>query len=144
MSTPLRTFTGFKGVCAFAQIGEVQFAILAASQREIDILWAGILTEAGPLDPAGCKRAILIEQCTLPDRPAAISRCQQCSQPLTPGRECSVCHSVAFAGAVIAHVDREAAAPCVAASRQSAADLSAPGDDIPEIVTNIDPDDPNP
>jgi len=73
MSTPLRKFTGFKGVCAFAQIGEVQFAILAASQRQIEILWAGILTEAGPLDPAGCKRAILIEQATLPDSPAAVS-----------------------------------------------------------------------
>jgi len=144
MSTPLRKFTGFQGVCAFAQVGDISFSILAANPRQLAILWSGIMAEAGPFDPSGVKRVILIEQCTLPDRPAVISRCQQCHQPLTPGRECSVCHSVAFAGAVIAHVDREAAARCVAASRQSTADLFDPDDDIPEIITNIDPDDLNP
>lgn len=64
----LKQFTGFKGLCAFAQIGEIQFVILAHNKRELDALWAHIMTEAGPLDPAGCKKAVLIEASLLEGR----------------------------------------------------------------------------
>lgn len=57
----LKKFTGFKGLCAFAQIGKVQFVLLAKNRRDLEALWFHIMTEAGPLDPAGCKKAILVE-----------------------------------------------------------------------------------
>ena len=34
----LRQFSGFKGSCAFAQVGEVQFAILAPNARQLGVL----------------------------------------------------------------------------------------------------------
>jgi hypothetical protein len=72
----IQTFTGFKGTVAFAQIGDIKFAILAKNPRQLQILWQSIMAEAGPLDPAGLKKAILIEAKTLPparrqSRPAA-------------------------------------------------------------------------
>ena len=67
MTTPLRTFTGFKGAVAFAQIGNVSFALLAKNPRQLRILWASIMTSAPPLDPAGIKKAVLIEASLLPD-----------------------------------------------------------------------------
>jgi hypothetical protein len=57
----LTKFTGFKGVCVFAQIGDVQFAMIAQNKRDLEALWNHIMPEAGPLDPAGTKKAILIE-----------------------------------------------------------------------------------
>jgi hypothetical protein len=63
----LKKFTGFKGVVAFAQIGEVQFALLATNPRQLQALWSHVMANAGPLDPAGIKKAILIEASTLPD-----------------------------------------------------------------------------
>jgi hypothetical protein len=62
----ITTFTGFKGSVAFAQIGDIKFAILARNTRQLQILWQSIMAEAGSLDPAGVKKAILIEACTLP------------------------------------------------------------------------------
>lgn len=64
----LKKFTGFKGVCAFAQIGDIQFALVASNQRQLNILWTHIM-ETVPLDPAGVKKAILIEANLLPDPP---------------------------------------------------------------------------
>jgi hypothetical protein len=57
----LKQYTGFKGICAFAQLGEIQFVIVATNQRQLQTLWDNIMTEAGPLDPAGCKKAVLVE-----------------------------------------------------------------------------------
>jgi hypothetical protein len=66
MKTPLKTFTGLKGVCAFGKIGKVTFAIIAKTPRELSALWDQVMAAAGPLDTAGIKRAILIEASTLP------------------------------------------------------------------------------
>lgn len=63
----LKTFTGFKGCAAFAQIGDVKFAILAKNSRQLAALWTHIMANAGPLDPAGVKKAILIESKLLPE-----------------------------------------------------------------------------
>lgn len=57
----LKKFTGFKGLCAFAEVGNVQFVLLAKNRRELEILWNLFMSGAGPLDPAGCKKAILVE-----------------------------------------------------------------------------------
>ena len=62
----LKTFTGFKGKMAAAQIGDIQFVLLAKNSRQLEILWRHIMTEV-ELDPAGIKSAILIEAATLPD-----------------------------------------------------------------------------
>ena len=62
----LRQFSGFKGSCAFAQVGEVQFAILAPNARQLGVLWQSILTEAGPLDAAGIQSAVLVSAADLP------------------------------------------------------------------------------
>jgi hypothetical protein len=61
----IKTFHGFKGKMAGAQIGDIQFVILAPTARQLETLWSGIMTT--PLDPAGIKSAILIEASTLPD-----------------------------------------------------------------------------
>lgn len=63
----LKTFTGFKGKCAFAQVGNLKFAIIAKTDRELQLLWDAVMEEV-PLDPRGIKAAILIEASTLPDR----------------------------------------------------------------------------
>lgn len=74
-----KTFTGFKGKMAYAQIGDLRFVLLAENSKQLAALWSHIMTQAAPLDPAGIKSAILIEAATLPDAKAgdAIS--------LTPG-----------------------------------------------------------
>jgi hypothetical protein len=63
----LKTFVGFKGKMAAAQIGDVAFVILAKNERQLEIIWASLLANI-PLDPAGIKSAILIESNLLPDR----------------------------------------------------------------------------
>lgn len=63
----LKTFTGFKGKMAAAQIGPVKFVLLAKNEKQLAILWAHILREV-PLDPRGIRSAILIESNLLPDR----------------------------------------------------------------------------
>ena len=62
----LKTFVGFKGVCAFAQIDKVQFILVAKNEREMAALWLHIMKI--PLDPNGLKKAILIESKLLPDK----------------------------------------------------------------------------
>jgi hypothetical protein len=62
----MTTFTGFKGRVIFAQIGQIQFALIAKSPAQLRALWAHVMPDAGPLDPAGIKHAILIESSTLP------------------------------------------------------------------------------
>ena len=80
----LKTFTGFKGLCAFAQIGNVQFVLLAKNRRDLDTLWNHIMTEAGPLDPEGCKKAILIEAPLLTVAQTSKSAVSQVSKPAAP------------------------------------------------------------
>lgn len=63
----LSQFTGFKGAVAFAQIGDIQFALLASNPRQLQTLWSHVMANAGPLDPDGIRRAILIEAATLPE-----------------------------------------------------------------------------
>jgi hypothetical protein len=70
----LKTFVGFKGTAALVQIGDIRFWILAETPRQLETLWLGILSEAGPFDAARCKRAILIEATTLPEKRAVTSK----------------------------------------------------------------------
>jgi hypothetical protein len=62
----LKTFTGFKGVCAFAEIDNVQFVILANNERQLAALWLHIMKF--PIDLDACKKAILVESKLLPDK----------------------------------------------------------------------------
>jgi hypothetical protein len=66
----LRTFVGYRGKMAAAQIGRIQFVILAKNATQLRALWKGIMTQV-ELDPAGIKNAVLIEASVLPERPAA-------------------------------------------------------------------------
>ena len=61
-------FSGFKGKCAFAQIGNVKFAVLAANARHLTVLWSDIMPGV-PLDESGIKSAILIQPSDLPSSP---------------------------------------------------------------------------
>lgn len=72
MSSPLRTFIGFKGKVAFAQIMDFKFAIVCHSDRELRSLWAEIMPSV-PLDPRGIKSAILIESNNLPSQVGRVS-----------------------------------------------------------------------
>lgn len=65
----LKTFKGFKGKMASAQLGKFPFVIMAANTRQLEILWQHIMRKV-PLDPAGIKPCILIEAATLPDHKA--------------------------------------------------------------------------
>ena len=67
----LKTFLGCKGVVAFAESNGVKFAILANNPRDLARLWPVLLPAAAPLDPAGLKRAILIEAPVLRSPPRA-------------------------------------------------------------------------
>ena len=61
-------FSGFKGKCAFAQIGNVKFAVLAANARHLTVLWSDIMPGVA-LDESGIKSAILIQPSDLPSSP---------------------------------------------------------------------------
>ena len=62
----IRKFTGFKGVCAMAQVGKIQFCILAKNAKQLETLWSALVKESGQLEPDMCKKAILIEANLLP------------------------------------------------------------------------------
>lgn len=62
----IQSFKGFKGTCATAQIGKIQFCLLAKNPRQLAILWEAILQQAGPLSPEMLQRAIIIEATVLP------------------------------------------------------------------------------
>lgn len=62
----MKRFTGFKGVCAMAQIGKTQFCILAKNSKQLETIWAALVKESGELEPDMCKKAILIEANLLP------------------------------------------------------------------------------
>jgi len=79
----IKTFTGYKGKMAAAQIGDTKFVLLAANSKQLSILWSHIMAQAGPLDPAGIKSAILIESATLPDARPAPSDPSDLSAPST-------------------------------------------------------------
>jgi hypothetical protein len=63
----LKTFTGFKGKIAFAEIGGVSFVLMAKNDRQLCALWSHIM-QSVPLDPRGIKPAIVIESNLLPDK----------------------------------------------------------------------------
>lgn len=74
----LKTFVGFKGTAAMVEIGKIKFVILARNTHQLEILWASILSEAGPLDPSKCKPSIMVEARLLPDqKPKPISEPQR-------------------------------------------------------------------
>jgi len=60
----IKTFTGYKGKMAAAQIGEMPFVILAKNDQHLAAIWQLIMQDTA-LDPSGIKRAILIESSTL-------------------------------------------------------------------------------
>ena len=81
----LKTFTGFKGKVAFAQIGSAKFAILAKNTTDLAVIWRMILPGAEELDPAGIKSAILIEASTLPTPKGLHNTAQGCEPRATLG-----------------------------------------------------------
>lgn len=59
-------FKGFRGTCAMAQVGKIQFCLLAKNPKQLQAIWTALVKEAGPLEPEMCKRSILIEASVLP------------------------------------------------------------------------------
>ena len=80
----LKTFTGFKGTAAMVQIGRIKFCILAKNPAQLEALWLSILTEAGPLEPAMCQKAIMIEAKLLPEKNRSKTSHLPPAAPTTP------------------------------------------------------------
>jgi hypothetical protein len=79
----LKTFTGFKGSVAFAQIDKVKFALVCKNNRDLELLWAHIMPGAQAIDPRGIKKAILIEAAVL-QAPKGFNPSTQPTQPAPP------------------------------------------------------------
>ncbi len=66
----IKTFTGFRGVVMFLQIGKVHFMILAEDNRQAEAIYNHVMPEAEPFDPAMCKKGLLFEAKNLPESAA--------------------------------------------------------------------------
>ena len=59
---------------AAAQLGKIEFVILAKNERQLAALWNHIMANANlPLDTEGIKSCILIEASVLPTRKASVA-----------------------------------------------------------------------
>lgn len=69
----IKKFTGFKGVAAILQIGDIQFIVVAATQRKLEQLHYAIVPNAGPFNPEACQKSVVVHADLLREKPAKIS-----------------------------------------------------------------------
>ncbi len=65
--TMLRQFTGYRGVAALVQIGEIKFLIVAKNAAELEEIYQAVLPEAGAFNPEACAPSVVISSKILPD-----------------------------------------------------------------------------
>ena len=73
----LKTFTGFRGVALLAEVdlpatlteeaGSVQFVIIAHDAEDLAAIYAKLLPEAAPFNPAACQKSVMIQASILPE-----------------------------------------------------------------------------
>lgn len=63
----LRSFTGYRGVAALAEIGGVKFVIAARNLAELEAVYTELLPKAPPFNPDACQTSIFISSKLLPE-----------------------------------------------------------------------------
>ena len=63
----LKPFTGFRGYAVLCEKDGVQFVIIASNEVDLANLYKQFLPEADPLDPAMCKKSVMIQASILPE-----------------------------------------------------------------------------
>jgi hypothetical protein len=63
----LKTFTGFRGVACLAEVGGVQFVIIAATPKKLGSIYKTLLPHAPEFDPAMCQKSVMIQSAVLPE-----------------------------------------------------------------------------
>ena len=63
----LKTFTGFRGVAALAEVDGLQFVIIARDAAELEAIYTKILPDAPTFNPAMCQKSVMIQSSLLPE-----------------------------------------------------------------------------
>lgn len=63
----LKTFTGFRGVACLAEVGGVQFVMIAATPKQLEAVYKSLLPHAPEFDPAMCQKSVMIQSSILPE-----------------------------------------------------------------------------
>jgi hypothetical protein len=67
----LKTFTGFRGVAALAEIKygdrSIQFVIIARDPGDLQAVYETLLPDAPTFDPAMCQKSVMIQASLLPE-----------------------------------------------------------------------------
>lgn len=63
----LKSFRGFRGVAALAEVGKVQFVIIAATPKKLAAVYTALLPNAPAFDPAMCQKSVMIQSSILPE-----------------------------------------------------------------------------
>jgi len=63
----LKSFTGFRGVACLAEVGGVQFVIIAATPKKLEAVYKTLLPNAPEFDPAMCQKSVMIQSSVLPE-----------------------------------------------------------------------------
>lgn len=61
----LRSFSGFRGVAALVQIGEIKFVIVAPNADQLQTIYGSISSQ--PFNIDACKKSIVISSSILPE-----------------------------------------------------------------------------
>lgn len=64
----IKTFTGFRGFAALAEVDGIQFVILARTETELEMLYKILLPEAPAFNPGACQKSIMIQAKLLPEQ----------------------------------------------------------------------------
>lgn len=62
----IEQFTGFRGVAALCQIGDVSFLVLAKNQKQLAAIYQHVMPQAEPMNPDACKKCVCVQANLLP------------------------------------------------------------------------------
>ena len=82
----LKSFKGFRGVAALAEVGNIQFVIIAATPKKLGVVYTALLPNAPAFDPAMCQKSVMIQSSILPQqsRDARIASTDKSHDTKTP------------------------------------------------------------
>jgi hypothetical protein len=63
----LKRFTGFRGVACLAEVGKVQFVLIASTPKKLEAVYNALLPNAPAFDPAMCQKSVMIQSAVLPE-----------------------------------------------------------------------------
>lgn len=74
----LKSFTGFRGVAALAELDGLQFVIIAHNAAELEAIYTALLPDAPAFNAAMCQKSVMIQAGLLPDPKLAAPRPALC------------------------------------------------------------------